>query len=839
MKAFLPFFSSTEAPPALVTEVISVLSGNEISALVHLERRPEEGYGSLHFALTDQGVFCEAFTHRGSHQERFRASDPAEMSGEILRRIYRFARDFGIGPSGVSFWVDRQDHRKERAEGLRLPTSWSAATLKLVQENYDFAIRRDKGLQSLKLCRQGEEQLSAGHVRRAVRLFRAARELAPDFFFPWRGLGECAVKERKWDEAEDYLRRAARFLEKNGTFLKKKIRETEQKRIIRAQDELRRLRAAFPPAGAEARTVPAAESPPVASLPVPAIEISFQDEPAPPALVENYRSQIFEPLALYHLRSEAEKWKLLGGFGELLAPGRSHLAPFEHQTRTAQIVLRRMRGRALLADEVGLGKTIEAGLILKEYLLRGMVSKVLILAVPSLVSQWQEELFEKFDIPAETLDPTWPPSHFWSRAGVTIASLSLARRDPHRQIILEQNYDLVIVDEAHHLRNRQTLAWTFVNQIKKRFLLLLTATPIQNRLEDLYSLATLLRPGQLGTPGQFHKEFQQRANSRRPKNTEALRSLLREIMIRHTRASVALRLPRRIARRVPVEFTESERRAYDAVSSLVRTLPGNRFLLTLLQREAGSSWAAVRPTLEKLRPQWPSEAAPGLDALLRDPALQTPEGSSKRRALEQILSRTPDPCLVFTEFRATQAFLAEALRQSGRAVGLFHGALSASERAEAIRRFEEKGGVLLSTPVGGEGANMQFCRTLINYDLPWNPMKIEQRIGRLHRIGQTGEVLIYNLAASGTVEDYLLKILDEKLNLFELVVGEAETILGDLTEEMDFEQRLMDIWIKASSPGDLDKQMDDFGRRIAQEKEKYLEIKNYDESLLGADYEAV
>ncbi|MBU2054768.1 MAG: DEAD/DEAH box helicase, partial [Proteobacteria bacterium] len=169
-----------------------------------------------------------------------------------------------------------------------------------------------------------------------------------------------------------------------------------------------------------------------------------------------------------------------------------------YQIETVKKVLKRFHGRVLLGDEVGLGKTIEAGMLIKEYLLRGMVRNVLILAPASLVSQWQEEMEMKFGIPflsTDSPDFAKNPETFWKQRFL-IASLGTAKSERNTPLVLKQFYDLVVVDEAHHLRNRTTKAWKLVNQLQKRFIFLLTATPIQNNLIELFNLITLLKPGQ-------------------------------------------------------------------------------------------------------------------------------------------------------------------------------------------------------------------------------------------------------------------------------------------------------------------------------------------------------
>ena len=181
---------------------------------------------------------------------------------------------------------------------------------------------------------------------------------------------------------------------------------------------------------------------------------------------------------LYKLAIEVENHLVIPEFEGLQAPKHlSQLTPLPHQLEVAKQVVENMNGKAILADEVGLGKTIEAGLILKEYMIRGLVKKVLILVPASLVSQWAVELNSKFFIPAVAQRK----SYVWEQCDVVVSSIDTAKRNPHREIIYNQDYDLIIIDEAHKLKNNKTKNYEFVQNLKKKFCLLLTATPIQNR----------------------------------------------------------------------------------------------------------------------------------------------------------------------------------------------------------------------------------------------------------------------------------------------------------------------------------------------------------------------
>lgn len=226
--------------------------------------------------------------------------------------------------------------------------------------------------------------------------------------------------------------------------------------------------------------------------------------------------------------------RLIASFNELLCLSELKIERLPYQQRIAKQVLGKLRGRAILADEVGLGKSIEAGIILKELMLRSMARRVLVLAPPSLLCQWQEELLSKFDIPSDL----FPEKAAEIETGVFLLSAARAKREPLATQLTERTWDLVIVDEAHHLKNRASAYWRFLSRLKSKYLLLLTATPVQNSLEDLFNLITLLKPGQLGSPAQFKRRFvESGSRSLIPRNLTEFRGLLGDVMVRTSRGS--------------------------------------------------------------------------------------------------------------------------------------------------------------------------------------------------------------------------------------------------------------------------------------------------------------
>ena len=274
----------------------------------------------------------------------------------------------------------------------------------------------------------------------------------------------------------------------------------------------------------------------------------------------------------YHLQLMAQRLGLVAGFDDLLCLDAIDFAPFDYQIRAARTALRRFRGRGLLSDEVGLGKTIEAGLVLKEYMLRQMVQRVLILTPPGLVEQWRGELATKFKINTFVTNNDEEfrtlGADAWLHFPWVIASLATARRPEHRTQITAELYDLVIVDEAHHLKNRASVTWKLVNELQKRYILLLTATPVQNSLAELYNLVTVLKPGQLKSPKEFQRDFVVRGDPRLPKNRGLLRDLLSDVMVRHSRSQINLQLPPRRAHTVKLVLHADEQQLYDAIVAL-------------------------------------------------------------------------------------------------------------------------------------------------------------------------------------------------------------------------------------------------------------------------------
>ncbi|MDY7223370.1 DEAD/DEAH box helicase [Halalkalibacterium halodurans] len=519
------------------------------------------------------------------------------------------------------------------------------------------------------------------------------------------------------------------------------------------------------------------------------------------------------------LAYEAANYQVIPEFHGLQAPKHlPQLQPFPHQMEVAQTVIEQMNGKAILADEVGLGKTIEAGLILKEYMIRGLAKKVLILVPASLVSQWAYELSSKFYIPAIPQKK----AYVWEQYDVVVASIDTAKRQPHRDIVLNQHYDLVIIDEAHKLKNPKTKNYAFIKSLKRKYCLLLTATPVQNKLEEIFNLVSLLKPGHLGDLKSFEKEY--RANKRAPKNEDKLKELVNKVMVRNRREETGIEWTKRIVQTVPITFSEGERAFYHAITKLKQQpdVMTNSFSLLTLQREICSSREAAFMTLKNMITKLEQEGrkSPILESLIEQ--VGTIEGHAKAEKALELIQQINDKVIIFTEYRATQLYLQWYLKQHGISSVPFRGGFKRGKKDWMRQLFENRAQVLIATEAGGEGINLQFCHHIINYDLPWNPMRIEQRIGRIHRLGQTEDVRIYNFAVKDTIEEQILTLLYEKIQLFERVVGELDDILTKMNVG-SIEEHIRDIFVHSDSEGEMKIKLDHLSaimNDVANEKEE-------------------
>ena len=639
-------------------------------------------------------------------------------------------------------------------------------------------------------------------------LGRMMKEIPPEAYADFGTYGRRMMRKEQKREEEIARRR------ENMERLAERRRHLEQRKA-EARLALEAKKAADTRATLKSSTL---DSPSPRQRDMPPLPVRFEM----PALALQETAFPLTDLRSFLLRERADLWWVSNQSDNLLCLPHCRIERLEYQIRTALRVLGPLHGRALLSDEVGLGKTIEAGLVIKELLTRGMVKRFLVLTVPSLVDQWEEELADKFGLATVTTNHAGSrgdPQKFWRDNPGIVASLHTLKQPAQLDIARQVHWDILIVDEAHYLRNRESQAWQAVNTLPRQFLLMLTATPVQNSLEELYNLVTLLQPGQLPSPKEFRARFLDPKRPRQPREPEELRRLLGQVMIRNTRATACLKLPSRRAETVLFEAEESERAFWEQWDGELRArlsqfnASQSNLWGRLLLQTAGSSPAAWRE--------------------------QAPLEKCWQRKCELIppLAQGEGGAVVFTQFLETQAALAEFLRRAKVETFVINGSTPAPERQPITEEFHRRGGALLLTHSGTEGRNLQFSHRLVNFDLPWNPMEIEQRIGRLHRLGQQHPVHIYNFVQAGTLQEHLLAILQEKLNLFELVVGETGLVLGERFGSDEFAEEVFRRW--RESEGRVAEAMAGLGDELAAARAAYSEVKQLDATLFAKDYESL
>lgn len=509
----------------------------------------------------------------------------------------------------------------------------------------------------------------------------------------------------------------------------------------------------------------------------------------------------------------------------------------EHQVDAAYRALFEMDGKALLADEVGLGKTIEVGMILKEMHFRKTDDSVLILTPAQLAKQWQAELLEKFGLNFvcnydDEFDAFDKHDHI-------IASIDTAKSDRHRATVLNRDWDVLVLDEAHYVKNEETDRYDLIDNLSYNYAFFLTATPIQNELTDLYNVVSLLRPGLFGTRDVFHHYFVN-SNQETLVNRDELQERLNKVMIRNRRADTDIDFTDRTIDTRTFDPSPEEQELYQAVSNYVRSAysedQGQKLVLMLLQKEVVSSPAALKSTIEKrLDDQSDLTHTEELESILD--LIDNIETVTKQEKLLSIVEEARDHVdmgrvIVFTQFRATQREILDRLSEEGYTVHSFHGGHSSQEKEQIVKNFEEDGGVLVSTDAMSEGRNLQFCNIMVNYDLPWNPMRVEQRIGRIHRIGQKRDVYIFNMALKDTVEEYVLERLYHKIDLFQQSVGELSSILTRLEESgTTFEDEIFERLVNADSEIDLENDFDAMAVDLQEQRELAEKLEEFNSGV--------
>lgn len=558
----------------------------------------------------------------------------------------------------------------------------------------------------------------------------------------------------------------------------------------------------------------------------------------------------------FHARVLAEEKSLKGADGSTrvaraLVEAKVDLNP--HQVEAAVFALESLqRGGCVLADEVGLGKTIEAGIVMAQLAAEGR-RKILVLTPATLRMQWQAELRSKLDLDAVVVDGRTPGVNPFAHEAVVIASIPFAAARPELLQLIE--WDLVVIDEAHRLRNAHKpgnkTGKALRRALQGRPKLLLTATPLQNELSELFGLMSLLDEQILGPMDAFESRYPgELTDEAASEIKDRLGGVVQRTLRRQVREYVRFTNRRSIVE----DFSPSaeEQSLYEDVSEYLRRSdtaaidPEKRTLLTLVYRKLlASSSHAIAPTLEKLAeglerklkylPPELSEFAEEEESW-KDPAVAgnvtaktielevkelrgyaeraralttNAKGEALKRALDRVFTiarahQWPEKAVIFTESRRTLEYLQRLL--SNWKVAVLSGDASTPEaRAALVEDFRERANILISTEAGAEGLNLQFCNLVVNYDLPWNPQRVEQRIGRCHRYGQARDVLVLNfLNRSNAADARLYELLEKKLGLFDGVFGASDEILGALESGVDFEKRVLDIYQSCRSPQEID-----------------------------------
>lgn len=572
-------------------------------------------------------------------------------------------------------------------------------------------------------------------------------------------------------------------------------------------------------------------------------------------------------------------------------------------------------GGIILADEVGLGKTIEAGLVLN-YVLNSGSKKVLIALPATLRKQWEIELLEKFNLKSTILDRYTVERDVSSMRrwieeenGIRIVlasydySSKLIKRFPHVK------WDFVIIDEAHNLRNvfhgtkRAKNLYELTKGIPK---ILLTATPLQNSLTDLHGLVSFIDPRIFGSEKAFNRRFVEGGDY------EELKKELSPVLYRTLRRDVGKYMAFSKRKCITVDFSlgEQEKELYDQVNTFLRREPlysipsANRGLIILVIRKllASSSFALIdtfeilKNRLEKLYEGTKSaKAQEGFDLFWEfvedeidesgfeeidneDTAVQKQgiqdelkivqriintataiHSNAKVRALKtalkasfesQVCEGIEQKAVVFTESKRTQKYIAGELRKDGYSqddILLFNGDFDDAMTKDIYRTwqiknygktnygrsveykhaivdyFKEHAKILIVTDAGSEGLNLQFCSTVINYDLPWNPQKIEQRIGRCHRYGQKHDVVAVNLLNTENEADRrVYEILSKKFELFDGVFGSSDVALGTLESGSSFEKTILDIYQNCGSVLEIQRAFDRLDRQLDSTINKHV-----------------
>ncbi|MBM7051029.1 DEAD/DEAH box helicase [Rothia sp. ZJ1223] len=594
----------------------------------------------------------------------------------------------------------------------------------------------------------------------------------------------------------------------------------------------------------------------------------------------------------------------------------AQVEPKPHQVDAALFALQTpFLDGVILADEVGLGKTIEAGIVISQYWAQRQ-RRILIIAPSSLRQQWKQELDEKFALPAslverKNVDDLTGPAR---REEILICSYEFANSQATK---LTRKWDVVVCDEAHRLRSH----WTGQAKIAKNVAkicrmadktVMLTATPLQNRLEELYGLVSVFAPEYFHSLDAFKERYIDNPDGVGNDDLAARVAQLAKRTLRKD-ADKYIRFTKRMPITVAFTPSDDEIKLYNLINDYLQRpflwafAKSQRHLSALIMRKRlGSSSYAVASTLEKTADRLEAEvragrrrndaggfvADPDLTSEVREEAENTTSGAAETidpgdreemlaevrelrgyaalarsitvnqkavklvDALEQGFAKlreigAPEKAIIFTDSTITQDYLARSLTEAGWAEGivLFNGSndsaeakriyqawlkenegsdlitgIPAADRRKAlVDEFRERGRIMIATEAAAEGINLQFCSMLVNYDLPWNPQRVEQRIGRVHRFGQKHNVVVVNFSNKGNLaEERILELLTEKFQLFTSVFGASDEVLGQIEDGLDFEKNISAILDRCKTADQIDAAFKELEARYAKQIDREM-----------------
>lgn len=631
----------------------------------------------------------------------------------------------------------------------------------------------------------------------------------------------------------------------------------------------------------------------------------LQTYTSPPTTIESVRGLVEQiisaelaPEIEFDLLSEALRLSTVYEYDRMVSLSSSRINLEPYQVFAVHQALSTFPHRYLIADETGLGKTIETGMILEELTARGRAERALIIAPAPICSQWKDELrgafnrdYVIYDGPylRELMEKLPPEQSPWEREPRIITSLDLAKRDEFRAQLERSFWDVVIFDEAHELSARQygnrteeTLRYKLAKALANRTdsLLLLSATPHNGDRYAFHALLGLLDEYAFPSPESLNTNNVARIAIRRTKK-EILDEQGRPVFVE-----------REVGTK-PVTFSPAEEELYQAVTNYVSEgydrakAQQNRavgFLMVLFQKRMVSSIEAIKRSLKRRWEALEAHKAAKLEAVAEELSreelktledyLEDPDSLSEaeRERLERHLEVLPafggldqeiaelqrlcemaqrltvdskaeellsflegllqdrqEKVIIFTEYRDTLDYLEGLIKERGWQYAIIHGGMAMPARRESQRRFEEPDTqLLLATDAAGEGLNLHWsCHLMINYELPWNPNRIEQRIGRLHRYGQKRDVKVYNLFVMNTREDRILQRLLERLDQIETdLPGNVYEVLGALLQDVDLEELIMQALTESQPPEVTAEERAKMLQHV--EKDLLMDVRRYD-----------